>query len=171
MDQQEARTYLVALREKVDRHFEEAVARQPEAFTCGRGCASCCEQRFGVFELEARGIRDALTTMQTEDPERRALVRAQADSSEHAGICPFLVQGDCSVYSERPIICRSHGLPSPDQNGGVDVCPLNYRTSAPHPRSLLLPARVNEPLALVANLANDGNEPTRVSLEDLARAR
>ena len=39
--------------------------------------------------------------------------------------CSLLLDGRCVVYDERPVICRSHGLPLV-MDGQLDVCPLNF---------------------------------------------
>ncbi|HSH13757.1 MAG TPA: hypothetical protein VLA15_08405, partial [Desulfurivibrionaceae bacterium] len=45
-----------------------------------------------------------------------------------AGMCCLLRNNLCQAYAERPLICRTHGLPlsSMELTGGkVDCCPLN----------------------------------------------
>ena len=102
---------LVQLRRKVDAHFDAAVARSPHAFRCAEGCDACCHVRIGVFAVEAAPIRDALARLAHEDPALRTRVRLQADDPAHAHRCALLVDGKCAVYAQRPLICRSHGLP------------------------------------------------------------
>jgi Fe-S-cluster containining protein len=153
---------LVQLRRRVDAHFAAAVERTPEAFACREGCSSCCV-RFGVLEIEAERIRGVLARM---DAGVRERVRVQG-LDESATACALLVDGRCSVYEERPIICRSHGLPiriEEDGESRVDVCRLNFvGISAPAPSVLVLDA-VNAPLALIGRMW--GGE--RISLAALA---
>lgn len=174
-------SHLVTLRARVDRHFGEAVARSPASFACRSGCDRCCHQRFGVFELEAAPIRAALADLAVLDPELRERVRTRGrDTSLDA--CALLVDGRCSVYDQRPVICRSHGLPiavpdpSPEPGGEpggdaalrVDHCPLNF-TDGEIPRaSVLVLAAVNQPLAVLAELVAPGQP--RVALAELAAA-
>lgn len=146
---------LSKLRARVDAHFAAAFARTPNAFACRAGCDGCCAPRFSVFEIEASRIRAALAQLDRTDPARRARVRGQASSSAH---CPLLVDGRCSVYEERPIICRTHGLPvlagDPNRPGAVDHCPLNFTDSGHDPplASILNLDAVNRPLAVMATL-------------------
>ena len=164
--------HLKVLRERVDAHFEAATARSPDSFACRAGCEQCCHQRLSVFEVEAAPIREALAQLERSDPERRARVRAQARDARDPR-CALLVDGRCSVYAQRPLICRSHGLPvaqaDPEDPGGplrVDHCPLNF-TDAPPPRpSILILDALNQPLAVLAELAAPGQP--RVSLAELA---
>ncbi len=164
--------HLVTLRTRVDAHFDAAVARTPEAFTCKAGCERCCHQRFCVFEVEAAPIRRALAELAATDPTMRERVREQGRDLQGSA-CALLVDGRCSVYAERPLICRSHGLAiaiqNPDDPDGpltLDHCPLNFQTvSVPRPSVLVLDA-INRPLAVLAELDSPG--VARVALAELA---
>lgn len=168
-----AREALVVLRSRVDAHFDAAVHATPEAFRCAAGCDSCCHRRFGVFEIEAGPIRDALETMQRRDPAMREQIRRQATAPSAADRCALLVDGRCAVYEVRPMICRTHGLPSrtidADGSSGIDVCPLNFHDVDPPAASLLALDAVNQPLAVMAELHDPG--APRVDLADLAARR
>jgi Fe-S-cluster containining protein len=170
---------LVQLRSRVDAHFAAAVARTPAAFACAEGCSACCEARFSVFPVEAAPIQAALARLAVADPALRARVRDQADDPAHQHHCALLVDRRCAVYAERPLICRSHGLPvvAPD-TGAISHCPLNF-TGDPTPpaASVLRLDAVNQPLAVIATLWDRARSPAssprpsdRVALADLARA-
>lgn len=157
---------LVQLRLKVDAHFEKAVARTPQAIACRAGCDKCCHARFGVFEIEAVPIRRALAELEQRDPSLRTRIRAQADDPEHAGRCALLVDGRCSVYAQRPLICRSQGLPLLTEDR-LDWCVLNFLHEQPPRASILSLVALNAPLSALATAwAGDGR---RVELADLAR--
>ncbi|MCA9711141.1 MAG: YkgJ family cysteine cluster protein, partial [Myxococcales bacterium] len=111
-ERDQAGATLVVLRRRVDDHFEAAQERSPGAMQCRAGCARCCHQRFGVFEVEAHRLRTALARLARTDPERRRRVRAQADDPAAQSRCALLVDDRCAVYDERPMICRTHGLPT-----------------------------------------------------------
>ena len=175
---------LVQLRRRVDLHFDAAVARSPHAFRCGEGCDACCHARIGVFAVEAAPIREALARLAHEDPALRARVRMQADDPAHQDRCALLVDGRCAVYEQRPLICRSHGLPvlavepgaAPGTPLQLDHCPLNFTQEPPPRASMLRLDAVNQPLAMLARLwtATDGagrspSDDDRTALEDLAR--
>ena len=44
--------------------------------------------------------------------------------------CSFLLNGECTIYENRPVICRTHGLPllymNDDDNWELYVCDLNF---------------------------------------------
>jgi Fe-S-cluster containining protein len=167
----DAELALVQLRRRVDQHFASAVARTPEAFTCREGCAQCCGVRFGVFTVEADRVAASLARLAQDDPQLRARVRAQADDPDHPA-CALLVDGRCSVYDERPLICRSHGVPvqrvADTGERVVEVCPLNFTERVPPPASVLVLEAVNAPLGVLARMWDGEGE--RVELAALARA-
>lgn len=166
----ELRQVLVQLRRRIDGHFEQAVARTPSGFACREGCWGCCRPRFSVFEIEAVGIREALEQIAQTDPELRERLREQG-RVDALGHCALLVDGRCSVYEQRPVICRSHGLAVAitDEDGEVGVahCELNYvGVEVPRPSVLMLEA-VNRPLGVMAEMWVVGGG--RVGLDALAR--
>lgn len=167
MSKHDAEHALVQLRRRVDDHFGAAVARTPDAFACREGCARCCGVRFGVFAVEADRIRGALARLAA---PLRARVRAQADDPSHTA-CALLVDDRCSVYDERPLICRSHGLPvqqrDDDGRTHVEVCPLNFVERTPPPASVLVLDVLNAPLFVLARMWDGRGE--RVELAALAR--
>jgi hypothetical protein len=168
LDKPALRSTLVQLRRKVDAHFAAAVQRSPDAFACRRGCETCCHQRFSVFAIEADAIRGSLARIGTKDPALRARIREQADDPAYLHHCALLVDGVCAVYDERPMICRSHGLPTL-ADGAVDHCPLNFTTAPPPAASVLRIDAVNQPLAVLATLWEGDRSTSRVELADLAR--
>ena len=168
-DRQHAADALVVLRRRVDTHFAQAVARSPGELACRAGCDSCCRPGLSVFAIEADAIAAALQRL---PPPLRARVR-QAAAVEAPQRCALLVDGECSVYDARPLLCRSHGLAvtvptETRQAGGVawDHCALNYRGAPPPAASILDVDAVNAPLSVMARMW--GGE--RVALADLARA-
>lgn len=167
MSKGDAALALVQLRRRVDDHFGAAVARTPDAFACREGCARCCGVRFGVFAVEAERIRAALVQLA---PALRERVRAQADDPSHTA-CALLVDDRCSVYDERPLICRSHGVPAQhrddDGHTHVEVCPLNFVDRVPPPASVLVLDALNAPLGVLARMWDGTGE--RIELAALAR--
>lgn len=79
--------------------FSAAVA--PHA-ACRQGCAHCCHISLKFTEAEAIEIGKAIgvppSTDAADKPERTV-------ENEP---CPFLRDGACSIYSQRPIVCRTH---------------------------------------------------------------
>lgn len=161
---------LVVLRRRVDDHFAAAQGRSPGQMQCSAGCSRCCHQRFGVFEVEAHRVRTALARLAQTDPARRERVRRQADDPAVMHHCALLVDERCAVYDERPLICRTHGLPTrvQDEHGdSLQGCPLNFTDEDPPAASVLALAAVNAPLSLMARMW-DGHG-SRVALDALAR--
>lgn len=101
--------------------IEEQIARLDHRFRtilkCGPGCAECCIS-FSVLPLEAALISAALEG-RTARPDRE-------DTQ-----CVLLENDLCSIYTARPIICRTQGLPigyvdEEEGNINVSACPLNF---------------------------------------------
>ena len=162
---------LVILRRRVDEHFGAALARSPGAMQCRVGCSRCCHQRFGVFEVEAHRVRAALARLARADPTLRERVREQADDPAAMHHCALLVDDRCAVYDERPMICRTHGLPTrvvEDGRSSLQGCPLNFTADEPPAASVLELAAVNAPLSVMARMW-DGHG-SRVALDALAKA-
>lgn len=99
---------------------------------CRRGCSGCCYTRLSVFEVEAAALRAAIGELPPEIRQRIADQARQVEAETREGArvaCPLLVDDQCSVYSARPLICRTQGLPLlfEDEVGQVvDYCPLNF---------------------------------------------
>jgi Fe-S-cluster containining protein len=89
---------------------------------CREGCHWCCDEPAYVHKAEAEHMLAALT------PEKREMVRAQtrtwADQAQASGLlpepeinalewraqgitCPFIENGRCAAYAQRPYACRS----------------------------------------------------------------
>lgn len=173
-DAQYSQAALVQLRAAVQDHFEQALQRQPGAMQCKEGCSGCCKPGLSVFGLEAAKIRESLVALSQNAPALRDTVRRQGhraledpDSVSH---CPLLVNDRCAVYEERPLICRSHGLPIlSDPQGPVRNCELNYQDQEALPASVLRLDAINLPLGVSAELWQQSTQtPLRESLADLA---
>jgi hypothetical protein len=85
------------------------------AWQCRAGCGGCCR-------LETVCGLEALVLMSR---DRNYPLPAGGAEAE---MCCLLRDNLCQAYDERPLICRTHGLPlsSREMTGGeVDCCPLN----------------------------------------------
>lgn len=120
-----------------------------EQITCSAGCSDCCTA-ITLFPVEAAAIKEALAALPAEEA---AAIRSQV--AEHAGgeRCPLLSRHRCLLYSARPIICRTHGLPILFREGDtqrVDCCPLNLSDSESLPGSAVIDLdRLNSVLVAV----------------------
>ena len=107
--------YLELLAE-LESHITSLTAQLGSRISCKPGCSSCCEP-FDVLPLEAAHILHSMSTIS----------RPQTQSQS----CVFLIQQLCSIYSCRPIICRTQGLAiayidSDNEAIEVSACPINF---------------------------------------------
>jgi uncharacterized protein len=72
---------------------------------CARGCGHCCHVSVPISEFEARYMGDKLGIKPNEVKQsRRPDLR---EFGSHTP-CPFLTNGECSIYEVRPLTCRMH---------------------------------------------------------------
>lgn len=158
-----------ALLEQVDRLCTRIVTDYRSQITCHSGCSSCCILQ-AVLPVEAASL--ALAWRQLPEAAAQALrVRLQnpADSEQ----CPLLSDKRCPLYSARPIICRTHGLPllvEETQGRRVDRCPLNFTGLDTLPGTAIIDLeRLNDALIIanrhfLATCFPDGGLPERIPL-------
>ena len=78
--------------------------------SCGRGCSACCRGEVLVTPEEARVIASRLTMAQAQ------AVRT-APRLTNLRKCPLLTtDGDCGVYSLRPLTCRLYHAVTPPED-------------------------------------------------------
>jgi Fe-S-cluster containining protein len=161
----EALTRYRAIRDALDAFHVKAEDTLPVALACRRGCSACCSREIHVFEVEAAAIRSALGDI------------GALESSETNSGCPMLdAAGGCRIYAERPLICRSHGLPvkfrqEDNPLESRDICPLNEDVgvdpwTAP-PAAILNLDVLNAQLALVNRLY--GGDGRRIPISEVVR--
>lgn len=100
--------------------------------SCKTGCDHCCRYHIVMNIAEARTlahyIRRELSAEQIAELRMRthqwhewdnsrpgrpaAIISAQTDLSNYDHCCPLLVNGTCSVYPVRPVVCRAHFVSS-----------------------------------------------------------
>jgi hypothetical protein len=90
--------------------FDQIFLKHQSKMNCASGCSQCCHAEFSIFIGEAVLIYEWFQKM---DSKLRDVLMKKWDEFSHqkSGICAFLVQGKCSVYEARPIICRTQGAP------------------------------------------------------------
>jgi Fe-S-cluster containining protein len=123
----------------------KVVEEQGQKISCKKGCSACCRQLAPIAETEARHIRNIVealpeprrTVIRTRFAEasQRLEKTGLLEQLRHAdqltegdrralglkyfaqGIpCPFLEEGTCSIYADRPIACREYLVTSPAEN-------------------------------------------------------
>jgi Fe-S-cluster containining protein len=112
--------------ERVDVLGQRIEAEFRAQIACRRGCDACC-RHLSLFWVEGVALAQALDDLSESVAEgiRERARRAAAD-----GPCPLLESGACLLYTARPIICRTHGLPLLAGEGEarrIDYCPENFR--------------------------------------------
>jgi len=103
----------------VQAHADRISAAYAGKLACRAGCSGCCATDRTVTDVEAANIARAVAALPPE---------TQAKLGKGKG-CTMLVNDRCAIYADRPLICRSHGLPvdtGADDGPGRDVCPLNF---------------------------------------------
>ncbi|MFZ5776247.1 MAG: YkgJ family cysteine cluster protein [Thermodesulfobacteriota bacterium] len=124
----------------------ERLAANAAHLRCGPGCASCCRP-FSVLPIEAAALANALTAL---PPATRERIHHQARAATES--CPLLIDGLCTLYQARPVICRTHGLPLAYLNEEleaieVSACPMNFTDEYEFsPEQLLFMDEVNAEL-------------------------
>jgi uncharacterized protein len=107
------------LRDEVDKACIPLHKAHKKYTHCKQGCDECC-MNFRLLPIEFYSI---LFSMK----EDKMLNLNNNDSES----CPFLINHVCVIYQNRPLICRSHGLPILDmdqegENWELSFCPLNF---------------------------------------------
>ena len=128
-------TLYAQLVQTVDALTKQLAQRYARHLACRAGCSGCCQHHLSVFPVEAARIEAALAAL---PPVLRVRIERQAvDVNEREALgepvaCPLLVDERCAIYSSRPLICRTQGLPllfeAEDGAQEVDFCPLNFTT-------------------------------------------
>src|SRR5205085_2454277 len=118
---------------EADQLTAQLSARYGAHLVCRAGCSGCCHHHLSVFEVEAAAVREAVAALSTEMRERIGQQAREVRGRERRGepvACPLLVNDRCSIYSSRPLICRTQGLPllieTEDGSQEVDFCSLNF---------------------------------------------
>jgi Fe-S-cluster containining protein len=142
---------------------EEASRAEGLPMSCKKGCAACCRQFIPINQGETRLLADLVdalpepkrSVVRERFAEARRRVEAaglmdqlnafetwQDEEAEAFGLkyfrlgiaCPFLEDEACSIYEDRPLICREYLVTSPAENCS--------RPSADTIRMLKLPLNV-----------------------------
>lgn len=94
--------------------LDKTIGKMPQAssFQCAKGCNFCCYSAVSVSAPEVfRLVRLMAATPAIDKSAALARATARKASTMEAVLamrtpCPLLVDGDCSVYAERPMGCR-----------------------------------------------------------------
>lgn len=144
-------SYRIVL-DEADAHFREVALRQPEQLQCGSGCNLCCYGLFEIGPADAALIGEALDRLpsaqrsalvrrarkvmeETSHPDLRELSATEREdwfSTVSDVACPALGKdGLCVIYRDRPMICRTFGIPIREGNRYIgDICELNFKDAS-----------------------------------------
>lgn len=84
---------------------------------CAVGCSACCHQAVVITKSEAIRIGEVVgraphmvPTFTKDTVEQGLLATRQAEDVKNftGKPCPFLLDNQCSIYADRPMICRLH---------------------------------------------------------------
>jgi len=137
--------------DRADDFFRSVAESQPQNLQCGRGCSLCC---YGLFEIGSGDVPLIAEGLEKLHPSRRKMIirRSQeiVESSKHPDLrdcdaeekeaffertastpCPNLNErGECLMYDNRPLVCRTFGLPLRNADEYIgDICELNFTTA------------------------------------------
>ena len=92
---------LVEVLNTADKIFDHA----SKFAACARGCGHCCHVSVPITKFEAHYIGDKLGLKPNEvNQNKRPDLKVFGSHTP----CPFLRNGECSIYEVRPLTCRMH---------------------------------------------------------------
>lgn len=106
------------MREEIDMICKKLAELHSDHIVCSRGCTGCCMD-FGILPVEFYALLKDLRD-----------IKIQINKPLSQLDCVFLVDGLCSVYESRPIICITHGLPlmfMGEEEWELSCCELNFK--------------------------------------------
>lgn len=110
------------LRSEIDTVCHRLEELHSSFLVCASGCTGCCMD-FSIFPVEFHSVFEEIKGK-----------RFEYNRSASEGECIFLVDGLCSIYESRPVICRTHGLPllsMGEEQWELNYCVLNFTEAAP----------------------------------------
>lgn len=154
------------LRERVAAFSNQASAQG--GIACAQGCTSCCHVDLAVSSIEAARIREALESLPgdvRQELQTRADAITESPEAAESGPCVMLDDsGSCTIYTERPMICRTQGLAlrypvdfvpeealsaKASDGSALCWCPLCYAESKPHRSAILDAVKIDELLGII----------------------
>ena len=117
--------FVKAFQKKIDKYFEEYSAY----IYCHQGCSACCEIGEYPFSwIEMGYLMEAFAKLPEDlklkikqNIEQIKIQKENFKGERFEYRCPFLIDGLCSVYSNRGLTCRTHGLAYLRKNGTVNI--------------------------------------------------
>ncbi|MCA9648620.1 MAG: YkgJ family cysteine cluster protein [Myxococcales bacterium] len=91
------------LDEGLDREVSAEEQRRGTRVGCHAGCTACCQSDLRLRPIEVEGIAWYASTRLDDQTWARLQTRLAAPDD---GVCPFLLDGLCSIRPLRPMTCR-----------------------------------------------------------------
>jgi hypothetical protein len=115
-----------------------------DSIACKAGCSGCCILT-SVNAIEAFVIQNAIKGLSS-GAKKVLISRLQHKKGKY---CDLLIDNRCSVYKNRPVICRTHGYPLLSFEAAF-YCEKNFIDSKPpSAASLLSIDKLNTALAAI----------------------
>ena len=95
-------------RRKVIKIADRMVKALRPHVACEPGCTACCHMNTLIYEHEAKRLAEVSGRKMTTLPYRPMDVVLAEGNKYNFQPCPFLVKSRCSVYEDRPLVCRVH---------------------------------------------------------------
>ncbi len=109
--------------EEIDQETERLNKMHRNQLQCRNGCDLCCMD-YSIFPVEFYAIYEKL---------KSNAVAPNTNKNPDENACVFLKDHSCMIYENRPVICRTHGLPllymNDDNEWELSNCELNFKTS------------------------------------------
>ena len=137
----------------LDRQYQQLADLYRDKMNCKPGCFGCCSDVFTIRDAEWQTVKAHIDRL---DETIRQHIQQQFTNAEYANThrCPLLIQGQCSVYESRPLVCRGFGV-MVETSAGVSTCPLNFNDLIPSSTGTLAVL----PLAPFYDVLNDLSSP------------
>jgi len=88
------------LRDEIDALCESLEKEHSKHLNCKKGCDLCC-MAISVFPVEFYAIKA--------EADLKSIAELPVPHNDED--CRYLIDHSCMIYSSRPVICRTHGLP------------------------------------------------------------
>jgi len=146
---------------QVDQIFNQIKTRYPECVTCHIGCSECCFALFDLTLIEAIYIHDKFFDLVDENQRKQILEKADMvdrkvhvikrkafkasqegrdpkdimlDIAREKIRCPLLNDDNqCVLYDQRPITCRTYGLPTAIGEKSHTCAKTKFETGTTYP--------------------------------------
>ncbi len=105
--------------ESINEDLRKIFEYQKEYIYCKKGCSYCCERGdYPISELEFKYLMLGYEKLEPDIKEEiKKNIKKLKNGNKESYVCPFLINKSCSVYKNRPIVCRTFGVLTEDAKG------------------------------------------------------